>query len=114
MLFSGKVLKQLKKPIKTILWSDSQIVLHWMRSLSCIGSGCCPDQFVKRRVEEILELSEASNWYYCPSKENPADILSRGSSVDVLKEKTLGIMVQIGYRLQKIDGQSGRYLRRSH
>ena len=35
-------------------------------------------QFVRHRVNEIFKSSIKSDWSYCPSEENPADIGSRG------------------------------------
>ena len=46
-------------------------------------------QFVKHRVNEILKLSDKGDWRYCPSRENPADIGSRGTSASELKQNVL-------------------------
>lgn len=63
-------------------WTDSMIVLAWLTS--------SPNQlkpFVRHRVIEIQEHS--LDWRYVPSKQNPADILSRGLRADSIKDNTL-------------------------
>ena len=54
-------------------WSDSTVCLQWIQ-----GQGRYK-QFVANRIEKINEKEEIV-WKYVPSKENPADIGSRGSS----------------------------------
>ena len=60
---------------KTYFWSDSQIVLHWLRmhssTLNC---------FVANRISEIQTQSTGIEWRHVPSNQNPADIVSRGCS----------------------------------
>jgi hypothetical protein len=54
---------------KCILWSDSQIVLHWIQShkkLPC---------FVQNRINEIRANAIIND---CPTADNPADMISRG------------------------------------
>ena len=63
------------------LWSDSEIVLHWLCSKKL------PDSFVSRRIEEIKKLTNHHQWRYCPSASNPADLLSRGVAVGTLVDK---------------------------
>ena len=62
-------------------WSDSAIVLSWIRS-NTANNG----QFIQRRLLEIRELTDVNSWYYVPSVENPADIPSRGLRVGDLRE----------------------------
>ncbi|XP_026482864.1 uncharacterized protein LOC113391113 [Ctenocephalides felis] len=69
---------------ETFLWSDSSIVLAWLRT--------DPSQlkmFVSNRVAEISELTPAILWRHVPSKENPADIVSRGvdSPAELMRHK---------------------------
>ena len=65
------------------LWLDSQTALFWIMNR---GEW---KQFVKHRVNEILKLSDKRDWRHCPSRENPADIGSRGMSASELKENVL-------------------------
>ncbi|XP_043477349.1 uncharacterized protein LOC122508206 [Leptopilina heterotoma] len=54
-------------------WCDSTIVLAWLQS---------PEQkreiFVSNRISEIKELTAAGKWSHVPTKQNPADLVSRG------------------------------------
>ena len=58
------------------LWSDSQIVLFWIDSKKKLKP------FVNNRVSEIRSVS--TPWRYCPSADNPADLLTRGVTFDHL------------------------------
>ncbi|OXA45362.1 Gag-Pol polyprotein [Folsomia candida] len=60
---------------KTVFWSDSQTVLNWIRA-----DGKRYQQFVASRIGEIHELTDASQWRWISTKENPADELTRMSS----------------------------------
>ena len=65
------------KPSSVTFWSDSTIVLNWLCSESTSFK-----PFVGVRVAEIQESWSPSSWRYVPSKENPADDLSRGITVE--------------------------------
>ena len=65
------------KPCTTVLWSDSKIVLRCLRSESSNLK-----IFVGVRVAEIQSTWPPSHWRHVPTKQNPADDLSRGISVD--------------------------------
>ena len=67
----SSVLGRQRKIEGRTLWSDSKTVLCWLRNRREWK------QFVKHRVNEILEISEFENWKYCPSEDNPSDIGSR-------------------------------------
>ncbi|XP_030748228.1 uncharacterized protein LOC115876558 [Sitophilus oryzae] len=57
------------------LWTDSEIVLAWLHSY--------PSRFqvfVSNRISQIQTLTQDCKWRYVSSKENPADLLSRGIS----------------------------------
>ena len=41
---------------------------------------------MKHRVNEILKMSGKGDWRYCPSREKPADIGSRGMTALDLKQ----------------------------
>ncbi|GFW71073.1 uncharacterized protein TNCV_91161, partial [Trichonephila clavipes] len=40
--------------------------------------------FVANRVREIQSLTDPNSWFHCSGKDNPADLLTRGISVDAL------------------------------
>ncbi|XP_069160890.1 uncharacterized protein [Procambarus clarkii] len=55
-----------------IIWSDNEAVLQWVRNDNC------PTPYVKNRVSEIKEISAGFQLLHVPTKDNPADLLSRG------------------------------------
>uniref|UniRef100_A0A1I8MFD0 DUF5641 domain-containing protein n=1 Tax=Musca domestica TaxID=7370 RepID=A0A1I8MFD0_MUSDO len=61
------------------LWTDSQIVLHWLKLHSSTLS-----VFVGNRISEIQDSTNGCNWRHVPSHLNPADIVSRGSRASEL------------------------------
>ncbi|GFV76413.1 integrase catalytic domain-containing protein [Trichonephila clavipes] len=54
-------------------WTDSKIVLSWLS-----GHPRKWKTFVANRTSEIMEVLPTKHWRHMPSKENPADIASRG------------------------------------
>ena len=64
-------------------WVDSMSVLCWIRNTRPWK------QYVQTRVQEILSVSERSQWNFCPGNINPADLPSRGMKAEDLKESTL-------------------------
>ena len=62
---------------KCIIWTDSEVTLNW------ICHNRSTQVFVRNRVSEIRQLSVECNlqFLYVPSQLNPADILTRGSTV---------------------------------
>ncbi|XP_071153450.1 uncharacterized protein [Mytilus edulis] len=57
-------------------WSDSCIVLHWLKSSKPLK------RFIANRVREITESTNQHEWRYCPTEYNPADLLTRGIDAD--------------------------------
>ncbi|KAL7743847.1 hypothetical protein ACLKA6_000252 [Drosophila palustris] len=57
----------------TYLWSDSQIVLHWIQQHSATLS-----TFVGNRVSDIQESTLDCHWRHVPTQHNPADLVLRG------------------------------------
>lgn len=58
---------------EVFLWTDSEIVLHWLNSL--------PSRwkiYGANRVSEIQHLTAKAVWNHVSGSENPADIISRG------------------------------------
>ncbi|XP_067206332.1 uncharacterized protein [Linepithema humile] len=75
-----KVLDSLPFKVDFIhLWTDSQIVLCWLRSCSRQWT-----PFVANRIAEIQRLTNVDDWKHVPSQDNPADLLSRGVMPDLL------------------------------
>lgn len=58
---------------KVVCWSDSKTVLAWLSSHPSKWK-----TFISHRTSYILETLQNTNWRYVPSKENPADVASRG------------------------------------
>ncbi|GFS91721.1 integrase catalytic domain-containing protein [Trichonephila clavipes] len=68
-----------KKECKVFHWTDSKIVLFWIK-----GSSKRWKQFVANRVQEISELTDPDSWFHCSGQDNPSYFLSRGLSVHTL------------------------------
>jgi len=68
------------KNIKKYLWSDSTIVLSWIKTESSRLK-----VFVGNRITEIQDLTENSIWNHINSEANSADVLSRGTTAEELK-----------------------------
>ncbi|GFY01958.1 integrase catalytic domain-containing protein [Trichonephila clavipes] len=77
------VLESLRKVIqidKSFLFSDSQIVLDWLKS--------SPSRwkiFVANRISRIQKMTSEASWHHVKSQENPADWASRGIAASKLK-----------------------------
>lgn len=69
---------------KILLFTDSLIVLNWIKS---------PyrklNTYVSHRLMEIIELTKDNMWNYVNTKSNPADLLTRGVSPQHLQRTTL-------------------------
>nr|XP_053606381.1 uncharacterized protein LOC128672900 isoform X2 [Plodia interpunctella] len=69
---------------KTYFWTDSTIVLGWLQM-----SPHLLKTFVQTRVAKIKNITEESEWLHVPSKDNPADLLSRGVYLNLLIDNNL-------------------------
>ncbi|XP_022902989.2 uncharacterized protein [Onthophagus taurus] len=70
----NKIISSLRIDIETCyLWSDSSVALHWIKTPANLLQ-----TFVGNRVLQIQELTQPNDWYHVNTKENPADLLSRG------------------------------------
>lgn len=68
--------------VKT-LWSDSMIVLSWIKKHPSELKA-----FVSNRVEKIQKITKRYNWKHVCSNDNPADLVSRGMRMhDFLNSK---------------------------
>lgn len=79
----GKLLTE-RFPNKVYLYTDSQIVLAWIKN-----GNVKLNAFTNNRVSQILELTQSSQWYYVRSGDNPADLLSRGILPQKLQQTSL-------------------------
>ena len=79
------------------LWSDSKVVISWITSDKDIK-----DVYVANRTVEVKTLitRHKVNVMYVPTKDNPADYLSRGCTSTQLKSSlVIGYMVLLGFSL---------------
>ena len=65
------------------IYSDSQVTLGQIKSKQSL------EVYVQNRVNEIKQNAPEAKWHYVSTKENPADILSRGIKVTNLKNNKL-------------------------
>ena len=63
------------------IWSDSLCVLYWINNRTNVP------RFVQNRLNEIRESSQ-TNFKFVRSEQNPADLPSRGCTIDKLKAST--------------------------
>ena len=69
--------------LEVYLWSDRQIVLYWNNSDKQLK------QFIANCVDSIKELFPPNTCHYCPTYENPEDILSRGLTTQQMLSSSL-------------------------
>jgi len=55
------------------LWSDSTIVIAWIKSLSLFQA------YVANRLSRIREVSSPDQWRHVSTQDNPADLITRGA-----------------------------------
>ena len=67
---------------KKILWTDSQCVLHWLKSQKILSP------FVQRRINEIHSIKDIE-FRYVSTDQNPADIASRSCTAEQLNESDI-------------------------
>ncbi|GFW74464.1 integrase catalytic domain-containing protein [Trichonephila clavipes] len=84
-LRAARLAKEVKKILdqkcstRAFFWTNSQVTLHWIK-----GPSHRWKPFVANRVREIQSLTDPNSWFHCSGKDNPADLLTRGISVDAL------------------------------
>ncbi|XP_075150959.1 uncharacterized protein LOC142225069 [Haematobia irritans] len=69
------VIREITFEYDLILWTDSAIVLGWLQK-----SPQTLKTFVANKVTEILSIANVNQWKYVSTKDNPADLGSRGCS----------------------------------
>jgi hypothetical protein len=69
---------------KVRFWTDSMVVLVWLKSPAVSWK-----TFVANRVNHIQETTNIEDWNHISSKENPADLVSRGVDANVLRNLSL-------------------------
>uniref|UniRef100_A0A2S2N7B6 Integrase catalytic domain-containing protein n=1 Tax=Schizaphis graminum TaxID=13262 RepID=A0A2S2N7B6_SCHGA len=81
-----EVISELKKlniilhQCDVILWSDSTVVIAWINSTQPLKS------YVSNRIAQILDNTDKRQWNHVPTDCNPADIITRGQTVDNLQQ----------------------------
>ena len=63
--------------VRHIFWTDSQVVLSYLKSTSKRFK-----TFVANRIEVVRTLTNIEDWRYVKSSDNPADLASRGITVN--------------------------------
>lgn len=81
----GKIVPALRINVTNIYcWSDSKVALAWIAADATRWK-----PFVANRVSKVHNLTSRHSWAYVNTKENPADILSRGCDVQDIQKCTL-------------------------
>ncbi|XP_076660435.1 uncharacterized protein LOC143363788 [Halictus rubicundus] len=83
-LLMAELIEKVRRSLRIVsmreyCWTDSQIVLAWLADRPCRWK-----VFVANRAAEIHKLTASSTWKHVRTADNPADILSRGSSAPLL------------------------------
>ncbi|XP_076660720.1 uncharacterized protein LOC143364103 [Halictus rubicundus] len=83
-LLMAQLIEKVRRSLRIVsmreyCWTDSQIVLAWLAERPCRWK-----VFVANRAAEIHKLTASSTWKHVRTADNPADILSRGSSAPLL------------------------------
>ena len=68
--------------------SDSANVVYWIKA-GCLSQPRDKTNFVANRIDKILKVSHSDQWHHVGTKDNPADLASRGSSLKKLRENGL-------------------------
>ncbi|XP_066969995.1 uncharacterized protein [Macrobrachium rosenbergii] len=75
-----KTIKGLIEPQEISIWSDSKVALAWVASPDAKDN---KNIFISNRVAKVVFLRQICDFSvkYVPSKQNPADVLSRGATI---------------------------------
>ena len=66
------------------MWTDSRNVLAWIKT-----EDKSLDKFIANRKRKIRNMTYVENWRWTPTDQNPADIGSRGATVEELANSSL-------------------------
>lgn len=84
----GKLMTKIKKALRmdfeTVAWTDSMIALAWIT-----GDSHRWETFVANRTTTIQEDIPRDKWRHVGTKDNPADVASRGVDAITLKDCTI-------------------------
>ncbi|XP_068223542.1 uncharacterized protein [Palaemon carinicauda] len=75
--------------MKVIIWSDSEVALQWLKNNKCKITS------IQNRVAQIKEIGSSFNVLYVSTKENPADLLTRGISITQFHDFVLSISAPV-------------------
>ena len=67
--------------IDSHFWSDSEIVLKYIKNETCRFQ-----LFVENRVSLLCQLSSPDKWHHISGQNNPADLISRGTQVELINQ----------------------------
>lgn len=70
--------------LQTYFWTDSMITCHWINK-----NPLSLTPYIANRVTVILELTSNTQWRHIPGNSNPADLLTRGASVQEISDSDL-------------------------
>lgn len=82
----SRLVKSVRESLKCtdyFCWTDATVVLCQIRSPNN------REAFVKNRLKIILEHTSAEKWHHVPTAQNPADLISRGTSAEFLSQSSL-------------------------
>lgn len=68
----------------TRFWTGSLITLAWIKLSPHRGK-----IFVANRAAQIQEMTNGEDWFYVPTKENPADVVSREQLSNIFLENEM-------------------------
>jgi len=76
-------LEPLSSSMTTYFWTDCQIVLYWLMGEKW------NNVFAAHLVSEVLAITGTDLWHFCPTEDNPTDLLTRGITSSQLETSTL-------------------------
>jgi hypothetical protein len=78
-----RVMSTLTRVDKVFLWTDSRVCLYWISKPARQWKA-----FVAHRVTDIYAFTKNYTWRHVPGKQNPADLATRGLSMDAFRDVT--------------------------